>query len=466
MLEKPPYLEQNTKYMQRIELKFLEQWFQKKNRKPLIIRGARQVGKSTLVRLFAAEAGFELLEINLELHRLHALQNGQQLSSVKEVNQEIESLFNKKIHDKTLIFFDEIQQSPILISLLRYYYEEYPHLAVIAAGSLLEFVLEDHNFSMPVGRVEFLHLGPMKFSEFLLNSGKSELVQQVDKVFPYLKSHHFYQINEEWKRYLFVGGMPEAVKSYSLHQSPKLVRDIQRSIIQTYKSDFSKYASKKQLPRLETIFEALPQHLGRKIKYSAISSEFDSRKIKEAIQLLRLARIIHCCYHTNANGLPLSAQKDIHVYKIYFLDVGLLHYMQGLSWRDLKSYSDENLLTKGLSAEQFVAQHLAYSRGPQEEPELYYWLRDKTSEKAEVDFVFSREGSILPIEVKSGKSGKLKSLKQFISEKNISEAYRFDLRDRSQESPTSIEEKKVFLLHNWMLPLIEKLDQLPESEEF
>lgn len=450
--------------MKRHELLYLKKWYDKKNRKPLIIRGARQVGKSTLVRHFAKEMKLDLIEINLELVRLKSL-NLLSSSIIFEINQEIESLKNKRITENSLIFFDEIQQAPLLIPLLRYYYEEMPQLSIICAGSLLDFALEDHTFSMPVGRIEFMHLGPLKFSEFLESRKESQqLIDQVNEAFPILKKYQYDQLLKLFKVYLYVGGMPEAIKVYNETHSPNLVRDVHRSIIQTYKNDFAKYSSKKQLPRIEYIFDLLPQHIGKKVQYSKITQEYDARKIKQILNLFKLAKLIHFCYHTNASGLPLSSQKDFNTFKIYFLDIGLLHYMQGLNWREINDYSEISLLTKGLSAEQFAAQHLAYINGCQEEPELFYWLRDKTSGKAELDFLISQSNKIIPIEIKSGKTGTLKSLFHFVNEKKISEAYRFDLKDRSHEKETIEKSFENFLMHNWPLPLIEHLNKMNISQ--
>ncbi len=454
--------------MRRIQTQYLKEWYLKNNRKPLMVRGARQVGKSTLVRLFAKELNLDLIEINLEKNKLRSLEF-QNEKLVVSILQEIESKFNKKIHEKTLIFFDEIQQLPELIPALRFFYEERPDLAVVCAGSLLEFVLEEHEFSMPVGRIEFLYLGPMKFSEFLMNGEKEELFNQVQNKFPKITSSHYEQLTEQLKKYFFIGGMPEAIKNYYETHSPKAVRDVHHSIIATYKNDFTKYTKNKELPRIEEVFEALPNNFGKKIKYTEISAALDSRKIKRSLHLLALAHLIQICYHSNSSGIPISSQKDINVFKLYFLDIGLLHYMFGLGWSDINNLDNKSLLTQGVSAEQFIAQHLAYRNGPQEAPELYYWLRDKNAANAEVDFIISKGRSIIPIEIKSGKSGSIKSLIQFMGEKKYLEAYRFDLRDRAAFGENFIEDIKIkiadtenkfteFKLINSHLGLIECLD--------
>ena len=451
--------------MQRNAISHLKAWLKQSHRKPLVIRGARQVGKSTLVRIFAEEAGLELIELNVEKIRLRTLH--QEQPNIADIISEIESLKNLTLSSNTLIFFDEIQQQPKLFPLLRYFYEDYPKIPVIAAGSLLEFLLEKHEFSMPVGRIEYFHLSPMTFFEFLTALGKTQLIKQVRETAPFVKNHLFDQLTEWLKIYFFVGGMPEAVKVFVESKNPRDVRRIQRSIIQTYKDDFLKYSSKAVLPKLDQIFERLPQIIGKKVKYSEISREYQAREIRNALRLLQQARILTFCYHTNASGLPLKAQQDISVFKMYFLDIGLMNYMQEVSWESIQEYTDDSLITKGTIAEQFAAQHLAYISNGIEEPGLFYWLRDKKNENAEIDFIVSLENKIMPIEIKAGRSGKLKSLVQFVEQKKTKEAYRFDLKDRT-ESELSINEKVSykltspagnkniqFKLHNVHLALIE-----------
>lgn len=229
------------------------------------------------------------------------------------------------------------------------------------------------------------------------------------------------------------------------------------------------FSTSSQLPRIEEIFQKLPQIIGKKVKYTEISTDFQSRDIRKVLWLLKQARILHFCYHTNASALPLSAQSDQSVFKLYFLDVGLFNYMTGVTWDSIRNLKDSELITKGTIAEQFAAQHLAYLDKGLEEPSLFYWLRDKKTENAEVDFVISRLEKIIPLEVKSGQSGRLKSLVQFVEKNKTAEAFRFDLKDRSQErgdvtekvshlikSERHIKDVK-FVLHNWHLGLIECL---------
>ncbi|MCM2280464.1 MAG: DUF4143 domain-containing protein [Bdellovibrionaceae bacterium] len=420
------------------------------------------------MRLFAKSAGLNLVEVNLERIRLRSLDS--EKPDVESVIREVEAKLEVGLSSKTLLFFDEIQQQPKLLPVLRYFYEEHAELPVVAAGSLLEFALNAHQFSMPVGRIEYFHLSPMSFFEFLRALGKGRLSQQVMETAPNLKGHHFEQLTEHLKTYLFTGGMPEAVKIYVETKSYNEVRAVQRSIMQTYRDDFPKYSSHALSPRVDEILSRLPHVLGKKIKYTEISSDYQAREIKKVLALLKNARLIHFCYHTNATGLPLQAQADLEVYKVYFLDVGLLNYMMGVSWESLQTYNDSSLLTKGLVAEQFAAQHLAYSQGGLEEPNLFYWLRDKKTQNAEVDFVLAHQGKVAPVEIKSGQGGKLKSLVQFIAEKKVSSAFRFDLKDRDADRSeikarvayrlSSSPKKVQFVLNNHHLGLIELLNEV------
>jgi len=406
----------------------LSHWLQKRRRKPLIIRGARQVGKSTLVRMFADAQGLTLAEINLEKHA--KLDELFQTYDINTIIPELELICRTSLRDEnTLLFLDEIQSTPNAIASLRYFYEELPQLAVIAAGSLLEFVLEQHSFSMPVGRVEYVHLGPMSFKEFLLACKEDMLFSyvdnfQVDKPLP--KTAHE-QLLKRQRQFLFIGGMPESVLSFCESNSMLDAREIHRSIIQTYQDDFSKYSREPALSRVQKVFDVIPTISGTKVKYANISREDRSVDVKRAIELLIRARLLIPAYHSNCSGVPLKSGVNEKHFKLYFLDVGLLNYLSGLEWSQIASLDERALLNEGVLAEQFVAQHLAYRHKGTEPPDLFYWLRESKSSNAEVDFVTSCAKAIVPIEVKAGKSGSIKSLQQFATDKQSSLTCRFDL---------------------------------------
>jgi len=407
---------------------YLKQWIKSTHRKPLIIRGARQVGKSTLVRMFAKQLKIQLIEINFEEDYLHCLSSA--TVSLENLIIEIEGRFNVQLNSYTLLFLDEIQHTPKVIPLLRYFFEKRPDIPVIAAGSLLEFALEKADFSMPVGRVNFFYLSPMTFLEFLDALNEKIIVKHIlNKDFNALHGNSA-KLDNLVRKYYFIGGMPEAIKVYIESKDLNKVREVHRSIVQTYKSDFPKYNTSKSLVKIQDIFIKIPFHIGKKIKYSEISS-YQSRDVRKVLNLLSKAGIITYCFHSQCSGFPIKAQIDEKTFKIYFLDVGLLNYLQGITINLIQNIDEKELVNKGIIAEQFAAQHLAYFENGFEPPELFYWLRDKKSNKAEIDFILQKEFTILPVEIKSGASGTFKSLFQFAYEKQIQLAYVFDMKLRN-----------------------------------
>jgi len=452
--------------------KELNFWFKEKRRKPLIIRGARQVGKSTLVRNFAKNNNLTLFEINLEKHSY--LDKVFSTFNIDTIIREISSILKTEIAiEDSLLFLDEIQAIPSAIQALRYFYEDKPALPVISAGSLLEFTLADHHFSMPVGRVEYLHLGPMSFEEFLIAKQEDFLVDILSKFS--LKdtitdtSHNL--LLGFIREYMIVGGMPEAVLEYIETKQFTPVNKVHDSIIATYQDDFGKYANNKDLIRLQNLFNYVPRTVGQKIKYVNISREEQSRDIKNAIDLLSKAKIIMKVYHSNCSGIPISADIDLNVYKLIFLDIGLMNRICGVSWSELSKIDGLRLINEGALAEQFIGQHLLLESKGYESPGLYYWLRDKRSVNAEIDFVSSFGQQIVPIEVKSGKSGTLKSLLLFAGLKKSTLGIRFDLNKpsiqniqqelRFEESTTKVG----YQLLSLPLYLSEQLQRLFESLE-
>jgi hypothetical protein len=448
--------------MRRKALTDLNDWLLRKNRKPLILRGARQVGKSTLVRYFAEQSDLELIEVNLEKLKINSFDDED--INVEKIIQEIEYKTRKKLTLNSLLFIDEIQENPNAIKSLRYFYEEQPNLPVIAAGSLLEFVLNNHSFSMPVGRVEYYHLGPMNFEEYLIAIGDDDLVKNLQLSPLTTAELIFEKLLLHLREFYYIGGMPEAIKTYIETKSFLEVERVHQSIIETYKDDFPKYASKTDTINLGQLISSIPKHIGKKIKYSELLKDVKHAPTKRALSLLENAKIIHKCIHTNASGIPLAAQADETIFKLYFLDIGLLNYLYGTHVDDILNPTDETLLTNGVIAEQFVAQHLKYRTQRSAAEPLYYWLHEKKMNSAEIDFILQISHEIIPIEVKSGKSGSLKSLFYFMASKNKSTSIRFDLSKRkasqfSEEINTAIfdgfENKKVsFVLKNYPLFLI------------
>jgi predicted AAA+ superfamily ATPase len=408
----------------------LKNWYDKKRRKPLVLRGPRQVGKSTLVRQFAMHHGLTLNEINLEKHP--ALDGIFKSLDVKRILLEIEGVLSRNVRgEKSLLFLDEVQATPHALAALRYFYEELPELPVMAAGSLLEFTLAKHSFSMPVGRVEYHHVGPVSFSEFIActEPDLNRWLEAASHFEPVPETAHR-RLLSRLREYFYVGGMPEAVQEYLDSGSMTDVQEVQRSIVETYQDDFSKYAQQGELARLQRIFTQIPRNIGRKIKYVNLSREERAREIKACIDLLSRALICQKVMATHASGVPLAADSDEDVYKLIFMDVGMVNYICGGRWSDISGEAEKTLINEGPLAEQFVGQHLAYLDAGK--PQLHYWLREGKSNNAEVDYVMTLGMHILPVEVKAGASGSLKSLQQFVLEKKSKRALRFDLNRPSK----------------------------------
>ena len=428
--------------MDRFAFYQLEIWLKKNNKKPIIIRGARQVGKSTLIRLFAKKKGLILHEINLE--RNTQLQEVFASLNPAAILQELELVIKKgPITSKScLVFLDEIQAIPEAIQSLRYFYEDIPEIAIVAAGSLMEFALAEKKFSMPVGRVDYLWLGPVSFNEFLLNAGDEEILKYKSNYNVNAKEFSLTCHNQCLKRlkeYNLTGGMPESVVTYFENKSLTTAAESLTSIINTYRDDIGKYAQREQFLLVQKVFDYLAKGNGKKIKYSHISMDHKARYVSNAVDLLNMAQVIFKTRHTSGNGVPLASESSEKHFKSYFLDVGLFHKLCGV--RNL--VMDKDYINKGVAAEQFIAQHLAYLNGSANRPELFYWIREAKTGNAETDFLHVHENNVIPVEVKAGKSGTLKSLQQFCFEKQSKLAIRYDLnRPSFHEIKMNITTKK------------------------
>ncbi|MBT3219272.1 MAG: ATP-binding protein [Proteobacteria bacterium] len=403
----------------------MSDWLHSPRRKPLVLRGARQVGKSTLVRQFAAQQNRVLNEVNLERHLY--LDKAFATLNPKTILAELEVVSGRQIDAKrSLLFLDEVQATPHALHALRYFFEDYPNLPVVAAGSLLEFTLADHSFPMPVGRIQYMYLGPLTFKEFL-QGRQPELVDYLARIEVERKvpdSAHR-ELSSRQREYLLVGGMPEAVDA-CCEGSFQEVAHVHRSIAETYLDDFSKYARQKDLLLLQRIFRFVPRNLGRKTKYVHISRDDRAATVRSAIDLLVKARICYPVHHSACSGLPLLSDIKLNTYKLLFLDIGLANHVCGMDWLSLNAMTEGQLVNEGGLAEQFIGQHLIEQTQYVGPPLLTYWLREGKGSNAEVDYVVSRGNWIVPIEVKSGKSGSLRSLHQFVLHKAPSLAVRFD----------------------------------------
>ena len=405
--------------------KELISWKSQEERYPLIIRGARQVGKSYLAETFGKTHFQNIVVVNLEFQP--QLKDCFQSLDPFDIINKLQLLLGVQIkEDNTLLFLDEIQECPQAIMSLRYFKEKMPKMAVIAAGSLLEFALRSPDFKMPVGRIHFLYLEPLSFSEYLDAAGNQklrkflsevELTASIDDVI-----HK--KLLELLRIYLIVGGMPAVLKEYLSSKDLLNCQRIQTGLLQTYRSDFGKYAKISQHKNLQKVFDTAPRLVGQRIKYSNIDSDTRSRDLKNALNLLILAGIIKPIYLTKASGLPLGAQINEQKFKLNFLDTGLMQNSCGLQGQ-LSVEKDLMQINAGSVAEQFVGQELAAFSDKHQQYSLYFWAREKKNSMAEVDYVINIGSNIFPVEVKSGKGGRLKSLRMFIEEKKSKLGIRF-----------------------------------------
>jgi predicted AAA+ superfamily ATPase len=386
----------------------LKKWRSSPIRKPLLLRGARQVGKSWIVREFGHEFT-HFVEINFEKQpEAGKLFEGD--IDVKDLINKLNIYTRKKIiPGETLLFLDEIQECPRAITTLRYFKEELPELHVIAAGSLIDFVLEE--IGMSVGRVQFLYLYPLSFYEFLLAQNRQDLCDYIAKrnVDPVIHT----QLLEQVKTYFWLGGMPAVVKTWLETKDSTLCQELQEEIIRSYKQDFSKYRHPAKIEYLDLVFDAIPKQLAKKFKYSNIDPHIRSTDLKIALDALCKAGIAYTVCHSSAQGFPLSVSKKSDHFKVFLFDIGLAQ-------RVLRFELDKWLFEKievqhiGAIAEQFVAQEYIAYTAKTEPANLFYWHREARTSNAEVDFIFVKNNDIIPVEVKSSAHGSLRSLHQFL----------------------------------------------------
>lgn len=390
--------------MRRLIEDSLLRWKQARRRKPLIIRGGRQVGKSWSVEKLGRDHFKSILKIDLEKRAdLHAIFEHDLSSSA--ILQQLEVAGQQQIiAGETLLFIDEIQACPRALMALRYLYEEVPELHVIAAGSLLEFALADISF--PVGRVQFLNLYPMTFAEFLLAGGNEPLFNLLQAPPAPLTETIHQLLRQQLKAYFFVGGMPEAVKAYYDRTSLLDAFEVQSEIIDSYRQDFAKYAPRADKTCLDRVLLSCATKVGEQIKYAQLAEGYSNPTLHKAFDLLCMAKVLNKIPAATAVGIPLGSAVNLKKFKTSLIDIGLMQRLCRLPV-DVEM-QQQNLLAiyRGKLAEQFVAQELLVAQNS----ELYYWARAERGSTAEVDYLFEREGRVYPVEVKSGKGGSLKSL--------------------------------------------------------
>lgn len=404
--------------MERDIEKDLVYWKNQANRMPLLLRGARQVGKTFVVEKFGAQHFENTVTINFEWQK-EFISSFRDLDPVNIINN-IQLITGQAIvPGRTLLFLDEIQDCPNAILAMRYFKEKLSALHVIGAGSLLDFTLNEAEFRMPVGRVQFLFLKPLSFKEYLTALGFRDLRNLIEEIVitTSIPENVHQQLLKLAREYMILGGMPAVLQSWSATKDIKAAQLIQTSLLNTYRLDFGKYASRTEHKYLQALFDKMPNLIVENFKYVNADPELRSRDIKEALEILQYAGLINIVYHTAASGIPLTAQINEKKFKLLFLDIGLITRAGRLE-TELLMNNDLLLVNRGILAEQLVGQELLAYSSRFEENALYYWRREERSSNAEVDFVKTVGANIVPIEVKAGTTGRLKSLKLFMGEKH------------------------------------------------
>lgn len=414
----------------------LLKWKDSIHHKPILLRGARQVGKSSSVRRLG-ECFENFVEINFERQpRMVQLFKGD--LSARPIVSAIASLVGKPVvAGKTLLFFDEIQQCSEAISALRYFWEDIPDLHVIAAGSLLEFTLQDIS-SFGVGRIHSLFMYPLSFDEFIRAQGFNSLLEakrtaSVDNPLPELLHEKLVDL---FRTYIMVGGMPEAVATWIDTHDYLTCQKLHSEIVQTYEVDFGKYGKKVNPSLLRQTLRSVVHQIGSKFVYKNVGQDIRSRVVKEALDLLRLAGLIIPVYAVRGDGFPLGTGVSNSIVKYLYIDSGLLLAILSLDMGDISGLTEQillgaasDLVNKGSLTEMIAGLEIMKYMSSDSRPELYYWVREARNSLAEVDYLIMKNMKILPIEVKAGRQGGMKSLYTFMELKNISRAIRTSLEN-------------------------------------
>lgn len=446
-------------------------WYQQPQRKPLVIRGARQVGKTTAVRMAGKQLDVPVIEINLERHS--------ELDSLFRRYQLDDLLFNFSLitgeaitPDKPLILFlDEAQATPAAYSCLRYFWEDIPQLAVILTGSLLDQVLNNYQLPSPVGRIEPYYMGALRFDEFLQAIGAEKESHALDM----LNARNMHLIPDSLhekllglvRRYTLTGGMPHCIQlGLDTHFNHTDILKYQTTLLQTYRDDFAKYRGSQTAIMLNALFNGILGQVGQQFSHKqaqeiAQQSSGDNRQLNTAIEHFQAARLFYRVLHSHADAVPLGAETKIRISKFLFLDISLLLAAQNIPAQSLM-HAPLELANRGLLAEQFVGQQLLYAKPPYVNPELYYWQPPKAEGQAEVDFLFTQGNTIIPVEVKAGSTGTIKSLHTFVIKKQSERAIRISSAKPSVEALEArlMQQVKAFRLYNIPFYLVNRLEQL------
>lgn len=423
-------------YCKRLIDKYLSEWASRDVHKPLLLRGARQVGKSTAVQELAKEFD-TFVEINFEKQPQYKALFKDDLD-VKRIVPQISAMYGTSIiPGKTLLFLDEIQECMQAIMALRFFKEDMPDLHVIAAGSLLELALNELP-TFGVGRIHSMFMYPMTFDEFLEANGQQLLIEARNNAsinVPLPEPLHD-KLVEYLRTYMLVGGMPEAVKTWVKYHDYVRCQEVQDDIVVTYEDDFSKYKKNVDPVLLRQTLRSAAVQATKKFIYSKVGSDYKTAEIKKAVELLTLAGLLHPVTHTDANGLPLGGEEDKSYQKLLLLDTGLLLRLLNMSLGDISELTTQiltasaaELVNKGPMAELLVGLEILHYMSPNIRHDLYYWVRHAKNSQAEVDYISSYMQVVVPVEVKADIQGGMKSLWAFMRDKKLHYAIRCSIEN-------------------------------------
>lgn len=458
-------------YCKRLIDKYLLEWASRNNHKPLLLRGARQVGKSTAVQELSKKFD-SFVEINFEKQPKYKALFKDDLD-VKRIVPQISAMYGTSIKPgKTLLFLDEIQECPQAIMALRFFKEDMPELHVIAAGSLLEFALKQLP-TFGVGRIHSMFMYPMTFDEFLDANGQQLLIEarnqaSVDNPLP--EPLHD-KLLELLRTYMLVGGMPEAVKTWVKYHDFVRCQEVQDDIMVTYEDDFTKYKKNVDPILLRQTLRSAAVQATKKFVYSKVGSDYKTAEVKKSIELLALAGIIHPVIHTDANGLPLGSEEDKSYQKILLIDTGLMLRLLNMSLGDISELTTQiltasaaDLVNKGPMAELIVGLEMLHHKSPNIRHDLYYWVRHAKNSQAEVDYISNYLQVVVPIEVKANTQGGMKSLWSFMRDKKLHFAIRCSMENFGKFDYVDNEDNAE-VRHVWICPIyaISQMDEMKQG---
>ena len=419
--------------MKRAVFNTLLDWKRSKSRKVLLLRGARQVGKTFIVRELSKEFS-HFLEVDFE-QNVDVRGFFEQNLDPERICVNLSAYYGVPvIEGETLLFFDEIQSCPKALQSLRYFYESKPDLHVIAAGSLLEFALSGLS-SWGVGRIRSVYMYPMSFDEFLMAGGEQRLIEMKRDATPGnpLDSPIHEKLKEYLRYFLLIGGMPEAVNTFI--SKPADINAVQRvlsDIATSYYDDFAKYKKRIPVLRLREVMSSVVVQAGGKYIYAKAGPLSNSAQAKEVLELLEMAGLVHKVYHSSAQGVPLGSGVNYKKFKAILHDSGIFQQIAGLRMTDVIIAKNIDMINKGNIAEAFAGTEFVKYGQVYEKRQLYYWQREKSGSSAEVDYIIEQEGKVVPVEVKSGSTGKMQSMNLFISEKRSPGGIRVSMENFAQ----------------------------------